>query len=195
MSPPASVGLLGISFRDDHFLIRDSVWNGKLLEDATKTGERRVAIPPATRQAILRWRKYAKDTSPEALMFPSKKGTPMSAHNFHNRILRPLRKKLDLDVPLTFQVLRRSHATRNQRTPKDAQAHLGHRSIVTTMDIYAQEVPASVREMVDQDEAAVLTGLGVPGSERQSNEKHAKTSANAPKMPPNRKSYMAITGL
>ena len=57
-------GLRWRSFRDDHFLIRDSAWNGKLLEDATKTGERRVAIPPATRQAILRWRKYAKDTCP-----------------------------------------------------------------------------------------------------------------------------------
>ena len=186
-------GLRWRSFRDDHFLIRDSAWNGKLLEDATKTGERRVAIPPATQQAILRWRKDAKDTSPEALMFPSKKGTPMSAHNFHNRILRPLRNKLGLDVPLTFQVLRRSHATRNQRTPKDAQAHLGHRSIVTTMDIYAQEIPASVRQMVEDDEAAVLTGLGVPSSERKPTEKDAKISVNAPKMPPTRKSDMEVS--
>ena len=116
----------------------------------------------------------------------------MSAHNFHNRILRPLRTKLGLDVPLTFQVLRRSHATRNQRTPKDAQAHLGHRSIVTTMDVYA---PASVRQMVEEDEAAVLMGLGVPSSERKRCENDAKSLANALKMPPTGKSDMEVTGL
>jgi hypothetical protein len=32
-----------------------------------------------------------------------------------------------------------------QKTPKDAQSHLGHNSIVTTMDVHAQEIPASVK--------------------------------------------------
>ena len=62
-------GLRWRSLYGDYFLIRDSAWNGKLLEDATKTGERRVYIPPSTRAAILRWRKKAKDASPEALVF------------------------------------------------------------------------------------------------------------------------------
>lgn len=66
----------------------------------------------------------------------------------------PLAQKLELTVPLTLQVLRRSHATRNQKTPKDAQSHLGRRSIVTTMNVYAQEIPASV----ERDEAATLKG-------------------------------------
>jgi integrase len=57
----------------------------------------------------------------------------------------------------TFQVLRRSHATRNQATPKDAQSHLGHKSIVTTMDVYSVEIPESVRRMVTRDEEAILS--------------------------------------
>jgi len=65
--------------------------------------------------------------------------------------------KPELNAPLSFQVLRRSQATRNQRRLKDVQAHLGHRSIVTTANIYAQEIPASVKEMVAADEAEVLT--------------------------------------
>jgi integrase len=178
-------GLGWRSFCGDHFLIRDSAWNGKLLEDATKTGERRVYIPPSTHTAILRWREKAKDTSPDAVRFPSKPGTPMSAHNFHNRVRGPLRKKLGLGVPLTFQVLRRCHATRNQRTPKDAQAHLGHKSIVTTMDIYAQEIPASAREMVTQDEAAVLA-LSAAKSDGKKGAKPVRKSADAPKMLPSR---------
>ena len=86
--PAGTSEVLGLGWRSfcgDHFLIRDSAWNGKLLEDATKTGERRVYIPPSTHTAILRWREKAKDTSPDAVRFPSKPGTPMSAHNFHKR--------------------------------------------------------------------------------------------------------------
>jgi integrase len=169
--PAELFGLRWRSLCQDHLLIRDSAWEGKLLEDATKTGERRVAIPPRTHAAILRWRAQCKDTSPEALIFASAKGTPVSTHNFRNRVLVPLQEKLGLTVPLTFQVLRRSHATRNQKTPKDAQAHLGHKSIVTTLDTYTVEIPASVKQMVRADEAAIF----------------ARKKTAAPKLPPSLK--------
>ena len=154
---PAEIfGLRWRSFLDDVLLVRDSAWNGHLLEDATKTGERRIVVPPMTQEAILRWRGECSDTSSCALMFASAKGTPISSHNFRNRVLVPLQEKLGLTVPLTFQVLRRSHATRNQLRLKDVQSHLGHKSITTTANVYAQAVPASVREMVATDEADVL---------------------------------------
>lgn len=149
-------GLRWSAFCGDHFLIRDSAWRGKLLEDATKTGERVVTIPPATRDAILRWRKASKFTGPDDMLFANAIGGPMDSHNFNNRVMAPLRDKLKLPV-LTFQVLRRSHATRNQATPRDAQAHLGHKQITTTLGIYAQEVPATVKAMVEADETAILS--------------------------------------
>src|SRR5215469_13007803 len=167
---PAEVfGLRWRSFCDDHIVIRDSAWEGKLLEDQSKTGEttgeRMVSIGPLTRAALLRWREQSKDTFPNALIFPSKKGTPISSRNFRNRVLLPIQQKVnqelrrqgkpELNAPLSFQVLRRSQATRNQRRLKDVQAHLGHRSILTTANIYAQEIPASVKEMVAADEAEI----------------------------------------
>jgi integrase len=85
----------------------------------------------------------------------------MRTHNFHNRVLVPLREQLGLSVPVTFQVLRRSHATRNQATPKDVQGHLGHSSIVTTLGVYSQEIPTSVKAMVEADEGAILSGSKV----------------------------------
>jgi len=63
------------------------------------------------------------DTLPDALMFPTKQNTPIATLNFRHRVLQPLEEKLGLTVPLTFQVLRRSHATMNQRRLKDVQAH------------------------------------------------------------------------
>jgi integrase len=86
----------------------------------------------------------------------------MSSHNVRNRILVPIREKLGLTVALTFQVLRRSHATRNQASPKVVQGHLGHASIVTTLGIYAQGIPASVKAMVEADESTVLGGNFLP---------------------------------
>src|ERR1019366_7625317 len=99
-------GLRWRSFCDDHFLIRDSAWRGKLLQDATKTGERSVYIPAATRDAILRWRKASRFTGPDDMIFCNAVGGTMDAHNFNNRVMAALRDKLKLPV-LTFQVLRR----------------------------------------------------------------------------------------
>jgi len=48
--------------------------------------------------------------------------------------------------------------------------HLGHRSIVTTMNIYAQEIPESVKQMVEEDEALVLKA-----KPEQKTRKHAGT--------------------
>ena len=155
MRPRAVFGLRWNLFFGDHFVIRDSAWKGKLLEDH-KVGERRVFIPPATRAAILRWREACKHAKPGDLMFASKKGNPLIADNFRKRVLAKLQEDLKLDMPLTFQVLRRSHATRNQKTPKDAQAHLGHKTLAMTLGIYAQAIPESVREMVERDERETL---------------------------------------
>ena len=89
-------------------------------------------------------------------MFASKKRNPLIADNFRKRVLARVQKELELGVPLTFQVLRRSHATRNQKTPKDAQAHLGHKTLSMTLGTYAQVIPDSVREMVERDEREAL---------------------------------------
>jgi len=66
-----------------------------------------VTIPPATRDAILRWCKASKFTAPNDMILSDAVGGPMDSHNFNNRVMAPLRDKLKLPV-LTFQVLRRS---------------------------------------------------------------------------------------
>lgn len=151
------------SLVDDVLVISDVAWHGKIFADTTKTEDsaRAVAVPPGTLAAILAWKKVAKFTAPGNLIFCNKKGGAISAHNFRNRVLAPMREELKIAVPLSFQVMRRSHATRNQARPKDLQSHLGHGSIVMTLGTYAQAVTASVREMVTTDEASVLGTLGL----------------------------------
>jgi integrase len=152
------LGLHWRSFCGDHFVIRDVAWEGEVYEDQTKNKERSVFIPPGTRAALKRWRKVAKYTGPDDMIFASEVGTPMSAHNIRNRIMVPLREKLKLPVPLTFQVLRRSFATRQQEHLKSVQSHLGHSSPGTTAGIYMQAIPAAVRQLVSKDERQILSG-------------------------------------
>ncbi len=166
MRPAEIFGLRWASFHGDHFVIRDSAWKGKLLPDQAKVGERRVFIPPATRKAILRWRQQSNPTD---LIFASKKGNPLIADNFRKRVLALLEKQLKLNVPLTFQVLRRSHATRNQKDPKSVQGHLGHHTMTMSLGVYAQEIPEDVRAMVERDEAIVLgNSIAAPTAARLS---------------------------
>jgi integrase len=64
-------------------------------------------------------------------MFPTANGTPLDVRNFMRDCVRPVLKRIGVTAPVTFQVLRRSAATRNQQlgTMKDVQALLRHGSI------------------------------------------------------------------
>jgi integrase len=93
-------------------------------------------------------------------MFPSEVGTPIRGGNFLRRHVKPLALRLGIDPSLvTFQVLRRSFATRNQKrgSMKDVQEHLRHARIETTGNVYVQAIPESVRSMVEADITDVLT--------------------------------------
>jgi integrase len=68
--------------------------------------------------------------------------------NFRYRVLKPLQEALELPK-LTFQVLRRTIATRAQKlgSVKDVQSHLRHSRADTTANEYMQELPESVQQM------------------------------------------------
>jgi integrase len=153
-----ALGLKWSSFQGSCLVIRDVVSEGKLYEDQVKTKERVIYVSPASRGALKRWRRVSHFTAPGDLIFASSSGTPMSANNIRNRVLEPLREKLGLKVPLTFQVLRRTLATQNQKRVKDIQVHLGHSTPATALGVYAQQIDSSVRQMVDRYERQILSG-------------------------------------
>ena len=114
-----------------------------------------------------------QDTRPEAFLFPSRTGTPLSANNFLKRVLNRAggrtRKAITdagADVPagflqdLTHQALRRSCATHMQHlgSVKDIQAHLRHARPNVTAEVYMQEIPASVRDAVESLDQKLIAG-------------------------------------
>ncbi len=153
-------GLQWDCYRGDHIEIRNTAWNGELYEWRVKrkASFRRVHLSPQTQRLFEKWKSESAETSPNALVFPGKSGKPMWGGIWLQKHIQPISKRLGITVPVTFQVLRRSCTTRNQKhgSLKDVQAHMGHGSIETTGDVYMQEIPDSVTRMVDLDEMDVL---------------------------------------
>ncbi|HEX8896126.1 MAG TPA: site-specific integrase [Terriglobales bacterium] len=97
--------------------------------------------------------KLVASDAPHDLVFQSLiKRCPMSDHNILSRHIKPAARKLGIGW-VNWQVLRRSYATwmvEAGADPKAVQGQMRHSRISTTMDIYAQIVPASQRRAVAQ---------------------------------------------
>jgi integrase len=97
--------------------------------------------------------KLVTSDSPDDLVFQFliKRG-PMSDHNVLSRHIKPAARKRGIGW-VNWQVLRRSYATwlvEAGADPKAVQAQMRHSRSSTTMDIYAQFVPAAQRRAISQ---------------------------------------------
>jgi integrase len=149
--------------QQDYVEIRNTAWSGRLRawRVKRKASFRRIYIPDVVRKAFNEWREESADSSSDALVFPSPKtGRPMWPGVWLQKRIQPIAKRLGIIVPINFQVLRRSCATRNQAhgSLKDVQTLMGHSSMETTGNFYIMEVPESVVQMVERDVDSVLGG-------------------------------------
>jgi integrase len=140
----------GICFRPT-----DTVWNGIVQPRKLKRKSAKgpVAIPAGLRADIGKWKEICSDPSPDAIIFPNTEGGPMDPSNFIDRVIRPAAERAQISVAATFQVMRRTTATKQQQHGgvKSVQGQLRHSTVQTTFELYAQGVPADQQEMVDSD--------------------------------------------
>ena len=139
------------SFEGSKLTITETVYRGKIRPwGKTKRSLGEVHLPEGLADELWLWKQECPDPSPHAFIFPNCEGGFMDTGNYRNRILRPLAERLGLSK-LNFQVLRRSMATLAQKkgSVKDIQAHLRHAKADTTANEYMQELPESVKQMVD----------------------------------------------
>ena len=108
-----------------------------------------VHLPDGLADDLRQWKLECPDPHPKAFIFPNAGGGLLDPANYRNRVLKPLAEALNIPK-LTFQVLRRTMATRAQAlgSVKDIQAHLRHSRADTTANEYMQELPESVQQMV-----------------------------------------------
>jgi integrase len=135
------------------------------IKDTKTPGSRAwVWLPKSITDELLKWRA----TSSSALIFPGASGRPISTRNFLRRHIRPaavraeiMQKKpkdwprgkqwVDPATSVNFRAFRRTCATWFQKvgTTKDIQAQLRHTTPITTLGVYVQELPESVRTAVE----------------------------------------------
>jgi integrase len=161
MRPGEIFGLRWSSWRGDHFQIEGTAWRGTLRPGRAKTKRSKspVTIPDILLPPLQKWREQHASAPAEALIFPTKKGTPMRPENWLRRRVKPIAVALGITVPVNFQVMRRTFATNAQGhgNAKDVQTHLRHTDIATTLDVYTQAIDANVRRLVNAVTTDVMT--------------------------------------
>jgi len=116
-----------------------------------------VAIPAGLRSEIEKWREMCPNAAPNAFIFPNSEGNAMDPSNFIDRVIRPAAVRAKISVSATFQVMRRTTATKQQAHggPKSVQGQLRHSTVQTTFEFYAQKIDSDQQAMVDSDWAEV----------------------------------------
>jgi integrase len=110
--------------------------------------------------------KLVKSDGPDDLVFQSvKDGKPMRDNNILKRFIKPAAYRVGLPF-VNWRCLRTSHATwlvQAGADPKSVQRQMRHSRISTTMDIYAQIVPAAQRQAIEKlSEFAKPCSIAVP---------------------------------
>ena len=98
---------------------------------------------------------------PDSLVFTGSTAEPIDWSNFRSRIWKPALADADLDRGLRMHDLRHTAASMliaQGCHPKVVQEHLGHSSIILTMDRYGHLYPEDRSKVSDALDAAFLSG-------------------------------------
>ena len=135
--------------------VMERVYRGLPDTPKTERGLRDAAVPPNMAADLQQWREISLDTSSDALVFPSERGTFMSRDNFLRRNIRGKLKEIGLGW-VTFQVLRRTQASLGFQEgidPKIGADQRGH-AIGVSLDTYTKTDLATRLEAVSKLEQA-----------------------------------------
>ena len=137
---------------------------GKVGEPKTKKSKALVALPAELFMELTKLHESVGNDSDEAWIFPSSRNRqgelmPIDYHNWLNRILKPLSKKLGIRV--NHQILRRTFATLAYNSGgdlKDIQAQMRHSNVNTTANVYTKSIPESVRNVIEALDQRIRKG-------------------------------------
>ena len=104
--------------------------------------------------------KHSVTSAAEAVEASSNtEGNPWDPSNFMDRVIRPAAQRAKISVPATFQVMRRTTATKQQAHGgvERVQEHLRHSTVQTAFNLYVHKVDS------DQQRRSTVTGKKCKG--------------------------------
>ena len=131
--------------------VREAVYEGRFGTPKTEAGLRQIPFSAATLQVVAEWRRYVKKAEPEALVFSTRFGKPISPNNILRRWVFPACAALNLPNA-TWLTFRRTYSTwaHDKGVPAKVVAQLlGHAKVDTTLNVYTQVLDDSLRTAVE----------------------------------------------
>ena len=139
--------------------------DGKVYDPKTEASVAHVWMTEEIRVELEFWRSVCGPAETSGFVFPAPSGKPMHLDNYRKRTFGPALKAAGL-AGVTFQQCRRTCGTLmlngKHGNLKDVQGHLRHAQASTTLGIYVQSIPESVRAAVQSLDAAIF---GPPASQ------------------------------
>lgn len=141
------VDLLGATLK-----VAQTYSSGEFGSPKTKSSRRVLPISSALGRVLENHRARTNPTSPEELVFQTRKGTPLSDKNLYNRELAPACDRIGLPR-MSWHVFRHIHQTLlhdSGASLKASQELLGHSDLETTLGVYTHTIPDSQRNAVER---------------------------------------------
>jgi integrase len=135
-------------------MVREAVYEGTFDTPKTEAGVRQI---PMT--LIADWRARAKGTEPDALVFSTWSGKPISPNNVLRQQVFPACNRLGLKR-VTWLTLRRTYSSwaHEKGVPGKVVAQLmGHAKVDTTLNVYTQVIDGALRTAVDKVGSELFT--------------------------------------
>jgi integrase len=155
MRPDEILALRWKDIADRAAIVDERVYRGVL--DTPKNGKtREVGLGSLLADDLCKWFDAAIDQTPEAFVFPSEHGTPMSRDNVWRRYMWPHLKAVGLQRA-TFQVLRKTNGTImkdlgiDQKVAADLRGH----GLGVSMELYVLSRRKLKVDAVEEMESAV----------------------------------------
>ena len=137
--------------QDRGLTVREAVYEGTFSTPKTEAGMRQIPLSDAAVKLVADWRARLTRTEPDALVFSTWSGKPISPNNVVRRWIFPACETLGLQRA-TWLTLRRTYSSwaHAKGVPGKVIAQLmGHAKVDTTLNIYTQVLDGSLRTAVD----------------------------------------------
>jgi integrase len=157
MRPGEILGLTWQHIGPDYADIKQRVYRGQIDRPKTVQSIRRAALSQRLITALEQWKIASPNANPEAWVFPSELGTPLSRDNVLRRSISPRLKTVGL-AWVNFQVMRRTHSTLMNNMGVEGKLvadQLGH-SLDVNQNVYTKSPVERRKAVVDQLERSLV---------------------------------------
>jgi integrase len=140
-------------------MVQQAVYEGTFDTPKTEAGVRQIPLSDTAMTLLADWRARAKDATPDALIFSTWSGKPISPNNVLRQQVFPACAVLGLKR-VTWLTLRRTYSSwaHEKGVPGKVVAQLmGHTKVDTTLNVYTQVIDGALRTAVDKVGSELFT--------------------------------------